>query len=183
MEIEPHIAFEGMPPSDFVRGRILHEIERLERFFGRITACRVVVSRPQKRRHHGDLYAISVHLTLPDGREVHANRNPPADHAHEDAGVAIRDAFSAARRQLQDQARKLRGAVKEHEGPAEAIVCGLVAEEDYGFLETADGREIYFHRNSVENDGFDGLSIGDRVAYSEALGDKGPQASFVRPLS
>ena len=182
METEPHIAFEGMPPSDFISTRIHDEIARLERFFGRITSCRVVVERPQHRRRHGDLYSVSVHLSLPGGREVVASRNPDADHAHEDAGVAIRDAFSAARRQLQDEARKLRGKVKRHDGPPEGIVGTLVAEEDYGFLESADGREIYFHRNSVVNNGFDDLSVGDRVAFAEARGEKGPQATTVRPL-
>lgn len=182
METEPQIVFEGVAPSEFVRSRILKEIEKLERFFGRMTACRVVVSKPQGRRRHGDLYAIAVRLALPGGREVHATRNPPHAHAHEDAHVAIRDVFAAARRQLQDEARKLRGAVKRHEGGAEAIVAALIAEQNYGFLESADGREIYFHKNSVANDGFDGLSVGDRVTFSETVGEKGPQATFVNPV-
>lgn len=181
METEPHIVFEGIDPSDAIKARIDSEIARLERFFGRITACRVVIGRPQRRRHHGDLYAASVHLTLPNGRDVHANRNPPQNHAHEDAFVAIRDAFNAARRQLQDEARVMRGKVKHHEAPPAAVVDTLLLEEDHGFLKTEDGREIYFHRNSVANGGFDKLAVGDRVTFSEALGDKGAQASFVKP--
>lgn len=181
METEPHIIFEGIDPSDAISARVVSEIDKLERFFGRITTCRAVISKPQKRHRRGDLYAISVHLTLPDGRDVYADRNPPKDHAHEDVYVAIRDAFSAARRQLQDEARIMRGKVKQHEGPPEAIVGALVAEEDYGFIETEDGREIYFHRNSVADDGFDKLAVGDRITFSEARGDKGPQASFVKP--
>lgn len=182
MEVEPKIVFEGIDPSDFVRNRILNEIERLERFFGRVTACRVVISKPQGRRRHGDLYAVAVRLTLPGGQEVHATRNPTQNHAHEDAHVAIRDVFAAARRQLQDKARKLRGDVKAHEGPPEAIITTLVAESDYGFLEAEDGHEVYFHKNSVADDGFDKLSIGARVTYSETRGEKGPQATYVNPL-
>jgi len=182
MESEPHIAFEGIDPSDAINARVVSEIGKLERLFGRITACRVIISKPQKRHRRGDLYAVSVHLTLPDGKDLHADRNPPKDHAHEDVYVAIRDAFSAARRQLQDEVRILRGKVKHHESPLEAIIGALVAEEDYGFIETEDGREIYFHRNSVANDAFDTLAVGDRVTFSEALGDKGPQASFVKPF-
>lgn len=182
MEVTPHISIEGIAPSDAIRSRIEHEIEKLERFFGRVTACRVVISKPQRRHHHGDLYAIAVHLTLPDGRDIHADRNPPLDHAHEDVYVAVRDVFKAARRKLQDEARKLRGDTKHHAGPPEAVVGTLVAEEDYGFIETEDGREIYFHRNSVANGAFDHLNVGSRVAYTETAGDKGPQATFVRPL-
>lgn len=182
METEPHIVFEGLDPSEFLQSRIRSEIEKLERFFGRLTSARVVLSKPHKRRQHGDLYAISVHLAMPDGREVHVTRNPPTDHAHEDAHVALRDAFAAARRKLQDEARKMHGDVKPHEAAPEALVSAIVAEQDYGFLESADGREIYFHKNSVANGGFAKLAVGARVTYSETLGEKGPQATFVRPL-
>ncbi|MEL7492281.1 MAG: HPF/RaiA family ribosome-associated protein [Pseudomonadota bacterium] len=181
METDPKIAFEGLEPSDAISARVRNEIAKLERFFGRITACRAVIAKPQKRHVHGDLYSVSVHLTLPDGREVMANRNPPKDHAHEDVYVAIRDAFMAARRQLQDEARKLRGAVKHHDDPPQAVVGTLIAEEDFGFIETFDGREIYFHRNSVAKNGFDRLKVGDRVTFAETRGDKGPQATTVRP--
>ncbi|PQA89388.1 HPF/RaiA family ribosome-associated protein [Hyphococcus luteus] len=182
METDPHITFEDMAPPDAVRARIEQEIQKLERFFGRITACRVAVGKPQKHHRHGDLFSVTVHLTLPGGKEIHADRNPPLDHAHEDIYVAIRDVFAAARRKLQDEARKLRGDVKHHDAPLEAVIATLVAEEDYGFLETEDGREVYFHRNSVANDGFDKLQTGARVAFAEESGDKGPQATFVKPL-
>lgn len=181
METEPQIVFEGFSSSDAVKARIHGEIAKLERFFGRITACRVVVGKPQNRHRQGDLYSAAVHLTLPSGKEIIASRNPPSDHAHEDLYVALRDAFKAARRQLQDEARKLRGQIKHHEGQPIAIVGALPAEKDYGFLETVDGREIYFHRNSVIDNRFDRLQVGDRVTFSETRGDKGPQATTVRP--
>ena len=182
MKIEPHIVVKGVDSSDRVRARIAEEIAKLENYFPNITACRVVVSKPQNRHQQGDLFTASVQLTLVDGQEVNANRNPAKDHAHEDVYVAIRDTFNAARRQLKRRAQKLRHDVKHPVGPPEAVVGTLVAEEDYGFLETDDGREIYFHRNSVINDGYPKLAVGDRVIFAEALGDKGPQASTVRPL-
>lgn len=180
METAPQLAFEGIAPSDAIAARVDKEIDKLERYFGRITSCRVVISKPQKRHAQGDLYSASVHLALPDGREVVANRNPHIDHAHEDVYVAIRDVFAAARRQLQDEARKLRGDIKHHIGPPEAVIGTLVAEEDYGFLQTEDGREIYFHKNSVVDTDFKKLKTGDRVTFSESLGDKGPQATTVK---
>lgn len=182
MRTTPHIVVKGVESSDRVRARIEEEVAKLESFFPDITACRVVVDRPQKRHQKGDLYTASVQLTLTDGQEVNANRNPSKDHAHEDVYVAIRDTFNAARRQLKSRAQKLRHEVKNPVGPPEAVVGTLVAEEDYGFLETDDGREIYFHRNSVINDGYAKLAVGDRVIFAEALGDKGPQASTVRPV-
>jgi cold shock CspA family protein len=58
----------------------------------------------------------------------------------------------------------------------------LLPEDGYGFLESADGREIYFHRNSVRELGFESLEIGARVRFAEEEGEKGPQASRVTPL-
>jgi cold shock CspA family protein len=52
--------------------------------------------------------------------------------------------------------------------------------EDYGFLETPDGREVYFHKNSVLHNGFEQLKVGTEVYYAEEQGEKGPQASTVR---
>ena len=51
--------------------------------------------------------------------------------------------------------------------------------EDFGRILTPDGREIYFHRNSLLNGNFDKLEVGDEVRFSEEMGDQGPHASTV----
>jgi cold shock CspA family protein len=95
----------------------------------------------------------------------------------------IRDAFKEARRQLQDYARRVRGQVKIHGEQTTGRICKLFPDQGYGFLETAEGSEIYFHKNSVLHGAFDRLSIGERVTFAEERGDKGTQASTVRPVS
>jgi cold shock CspA family protein len=50
---------------------------------------------------------------------------------------------------------------------------------EFGFLRTSDGREIYFHRNSVLDGGFDKLRPGTAVTFVEEQGEQGPQASTV----
>ena len=92
--------------------------------------------------------------------------------------MALRDAFDAARRQLQDYARRQRADTKVHVEPPHGRVSKLLP--DYGFLTTPDGREIYFHRNSVLGDAFETLAIDTPVRFVEEEGDKGPQASTVR---
>jgi cold shock CspA family protein len=72
--------------------------------------------------------------------------------------------------------------VKQHEGAPLGTVSELDPLGEFGFLETDDGREIYFHRNSVLEGGFASLSIGARVTFAEEMGDKGPQASTVKPM-
>jgi cold shock CspA family protein len=146
-------------------------------------SCRVVVERANSRHNTGDLYSTRIFIALPGGKEVAVTKAQGDKHAHEDVLVAIRDAFQAARRQLEDYARIMRGDVKTHDGPPEGRVARFLAERSAGFIETDDGREIYFHRNSVVEGDFDALEIGDRVRFHEGLGADGPQASTVTPLA
>jgi cold shock CspA family protein len=81
---------------------------------------------------------------------------------------------------VRDYARRRRGKTKIHEPAPLARVMKLFPLEDYGFLATHDGRELYFHKNSVLQPGFEQLEIGTQVHFVEELGDKGPQASTVR---
>ncbi|MBA1330871.1 30S ribosomal protein S30, partial [Candidatus Endoriftia persephone str. Guaymas] len=81
--------------------------------------------------------------------------------------------------QLQDYARKQRNKVKRHEPPLHGRISKLVPLEDFGKIESSDGKEIYFYRNSVVDADFDSLAIGNDVRYVEEAGDEGPQASTV----
>lgn len=174
------IAFEGgLTASEALQRRVEQEAERLERFHDHIISCRVAIIGRSGKRRHGDLYAVRLQITTPGAGEVVIDRNPPADHAHEDPFVAVRDAFSAARRRLQDHRRRMQGHVKTHEPPPQGRVTRLFSDEGYGFIESADGREIYFHRNAVVNGGFAQMRSGAEVRFVEAEGEKGPQASTV----
>jgi cold shock CspA family protein len=180
MEQPLQITYRDVPASAAADARIREEAAQLEQFYDRIQRCRVVVELPHRHQRQGNLYAVRVDLTVP-GHEIVIGREPSEQHAHEDLYVAIRDAFAAAKRQLQDFARRDRAETKRHETMQEGLVARLFREPGYGFIETADGREIYFHRNSVLADGFDRLDSGARVRFVEEPGEKGPQASTVRP--
>ena len=182
MQTLPEIDFQGMEPSSDLRARVEKRIERFEKRYGRIIACRVVVKGPGGRHQTGGLYELNVHLVLPDGREVVVERTPHQDERFQDFDFALNDAFKRARRRLQDQVRRIEGQVKFHEPPSTGVVRRLMLDDGYGFLESADGRELYFHRNSVADDGFERLQLGDRVSFSPEEGEHGPQASSVTPL-
>jgi len=179
MQIPLKIAFEGgLKSSEGLVRRIEQEAEKLERFSDRITACRVAVVGRAGRHRQGELYGVRRQIVVPGRGEVVVDRNPPADHAHEDAYVAIRDAFNAARRRLQDHARRQSGSVKAHEAPPHGVVLRL-SPEGFGFIQASDGREVYFHRNAVLDAGFDRMKVGTRVWFFEEEGEDGPQASSV----
>jgi cold shock CspA family protein len=55
----------------------------------------------------------------------------------------------------------------------------LFSDRGYGFIATPEGREVYFHRNSVLGPGFDDCKLGDHVRFAEEQGALGPQASSV----
>ena len=172
------ISFRDIPHSDAVEASIREHAEKLDQFYDSIMSCRVMVEAPHIHKQHGNLYHIRIELTVP-GKELVANRAPAEHHAHEDIYVAIRDAFNAMRRQLQDYKRQQEGHVKTHELPAHGAISELVPAEDYGRIHSSDGREIYFHRNSVIDANFDKLEIGATVHFTETMGDLGPQASTV----
>jgi cold shock CspA family protein/ribosome-associated translation inhibitor RaiA len=180
VQIPVQVTFEGgLAASPALLARIEREAAKLERFHDRITSCRVAVIGRGHRRRQGDLYAVRLQITGPGDADVVIDRNPPADHAHEDPFVTVRDAFAAARRRLQDRRRRMAGQVKAHEASPQGRVTQLFPEDGYGFLESADGREIYFHRNAVLDGGFNRLAVGSEVRFAEEDGEKGPQASTV----
>ena len=182
MQTPVEIEFQEMAASPVVQEMIADQVKKLEQRYGRITASRIVIKGPGNRHQTGGLYDINIRLALPDGREVNIGRTPNADERHSDLPFAINDAFKRARRRLQDNARRMQGMTKSHEGRPIGTVVRLDPAGEFGFLRSTDGGEVYFHRNSVLDAEFSELAIGSRVVFAEEIGEKGPQATTVRLL-
>ena len=182
-QIPLQISFHNVDHSAAVEADIRKKAEHLERFSGRMTSCRVVVEATNRTQHKGRLYNCTIDITLP-GREIAVGRVGPKNHAHEDIYVAVRDAFNAAGRRLEDHTRRARLDVKTHEAPVHGKVLRLDPEGDYGFIELSDGQELYFHRNSVTDGSFSKLEPGCevRVVVAEGESAHGAQASSVTPI-
>ena len=116
MQIEPNITFRNIQRSQAVEAKIQERVERLDRLFPNLTSCRVLVEAEHRHQHQGNLFHVRIDVTAP-GHELVANREPSKHQAHEDVYVAIRDAFDAMDRQVEDLARLMRGDVKKHESP------------------------------------------------------------------
>lgn len=180
METSVQIDFQHCDNVDGFRRRIEENVAELEDRFGRITACRIFIRGPGEHHRTGGAFEVRVHLELPDGRQVDIGRTPDKDECHADPWFAINDAFKRARRALQDTVRRMQRQENLHEPAPMATVRLVRKAEGYGFLKTPDGRDIYFHRNSVLNGSFDRLTVGTRVIFAEEAGDNGPQASTVK---
>lgn len=185
MQTPVEIDFQGLQANEQLHACVTRNLSTLEQRFGRITACRVVIKGPSERHRKGGAFDVTIRLSLPQGREVDIGRSEKGqantNNRLLDPVVAVNDAFKRARRQLQDHARRMQGQVKSHDGPPVATVTRFNDATGFGFLETEDGREIYFHKNSVLN-GAEQIAPGTRVTFFEEMGDKGPQASTVRVL-
>jgi len=168
-----------MPHSEAIEKNIREKAAKLDDFYEKIIGCRVLVEAPHRHHRKGKLYHVRIDLTLP-GSEIVINREPSRHASHKDLYVAIRDAFTAARRKIQDFTRRRRGVMKIHEPLPQGRVAKIFSDKGFGFLDATDGREIYFHSNSVLEPGFARLEIGTEVTFAEEQGVNGPQASTVK---
>ena len=126
MILPVQITFRNMPPSEAVAARVQEEAEKLDEFYRRIRSCRVMIEAPHRHHKSGQQFHVRIELGVPRGEivvrhepslhsaaqrgdeeewEKHLEANPQ----HKDIDVVIRDAFKAARRRLQDYARRQRG--------------------------------------------------------------------------
>ena len=96
----------------------------------------------------------------------------------------IIEAFDVLDRRLRTHSEVVQQKVKSHEEVAQhGRVLRLFPEGDYGFIETDDGMEVYFHAHAVKKGKFENLTPGTKVKFAQEPGDQGPQAIWVQPLS
>ena len=198
MLLPVQVTFRNMKDQARLKELVQKEAAKLELFYGRITSCRVVVERPQ-RAESSKLYHVGIDLGLPNGELVvkhtptlhgslqdmkteRSRREAESVLVHKNPQRAIHEAFQEMRRQLQDYARKQGGFVKSIPKLARGEVTVIYPDEGYGFLESTDGRQIYFHQASVLDGHFNRLRVGTRVRFAEEMGEKGPQASTVKVI-
>ena len=190
------ITFKDMQAPPDAEQWIRSAVAKLEFFYERILGCRVAVEHLLSHAE-GSPYHVHIHLTVPGAElvishepartsrarqlgEAEIRKHLETQNLHKYLRQTINDAFKVAGRRLQDYARRQRGDVKHREPRSMAKVTQLFQDQGYGFLATREGREIYFHKDSVLNHAFDRLRVGTTVNFAEEQGDKGPQASSVR---
>lgn len=140
MAVPLRIVFKGMDPSEAVTARIEERVAKLGRLFDRATKCRVTVEAPHRSQSTGKMFVVHLDITVP-GEELAVSRSHRKDHAHEDVYLAIRDAFNAAGRRLQDHARRKRGDVKTHRPKPQASAATKRARRGAKSGARAGGRD------------------------------------------
>lgn len=173
MQVPLQITFHEVAHSDALENHIREKVEKLEQFYASLIGCKVVVDQPGSHQHKGKPFNIRIDLTVPGG-EIVIDRQQD-----EDVYVALRDAFDAARRKLEDYGRKQRLEIKTHDPVLSGKVARLLPEEGYGFIAGLNGREYYFSAVNLAHGTMDQIKEGDEVNFLEDAGSEGLQAKRV----
>ncbi len=180
MQIPLEISYRDIKKSDEIDNLIREKVNKLERICDYMTSCRVAVEKPQRAINDGSPFRIRITMRVPPGHELVVERKPGEGVMSDGLEKVIRYAFDAAKKQLEKLTEKQRENVKQHpQQEVAAIVDRIFHEDGYGFLKTVNGREIYFHKNSVINKDFKEIETGMGVNFFEEQGEEGPQASTV----
>jgi ribosomal subunit interface protein len=175
MKLALQVTFRDMPRSEAVEAEIRRRAEKLEAFCDRIMSCRVTVETPGGHKHQGKLHSVHIDLKVP-GEEIASTRRQE----HEDVYVAIRDAFDAVRRRLEDYVRRSRGEVKLHEPLLRGRVVRLF-DDGHGFIADNDGNEYYFDPAGIVRPG-EQLVVGTMVEFLGQAAGQGLQAKRVTAM-
>ncbi|MEZ0246044.1 MAG: HPF/RaiA family ribosome-associated protein [Methylophilaceae bacterium] len=167
------ITLRDMPNSEALDTHIRDKVKKLDGLFAHVISCRVVVDMPHRHQQQGKEFSVRIDLGVP-GNEIVVNRRH-----NEDPYVALRDAFDAARRKLEDYVHRMRRETKTHAMEFIGNVARISHKEGFGFIAGADGTERYFHRDNVVNPSFDKLKEGDEVKFVEEMAADGLQARRV----
>jgi cold shock CspA family protein len=178
MEYPAQIVFRNMDPSSFVEQAANRKIDKFVKTFPYIIHIRVIIDAPHHHKHLGQTYQVRIMIKVPRD-EIVVSHDFGKFGQHQDLYVALRDAFNAAMHRMHEYHGKLKGEVKHHEPLPAGHIIKLFPQQGYGFVETDDGREVYFDQNSVFEGDFDRLEIGQKVRMAIESGENGPQASTV----
>src|SRR5882724_378773 len=158
MQVPLTMTFRNVTKSTSLEALIRKQAAKLDRVCSHLVSCRVSVEKPQSHQKSGSSFRVRLDVTVPPDHELVTVRNAGEGDLHERLPTVVRRAFDATQRQLEKLVDKQRGDIKVH--PAQEIaglVVRLFRDEGYGFINSLDGREIYFHKDSLHAGEFDRL--------------------------
>jgi ribosome-associated translation inhibitor RaiA/cold shock CspA family protein len=190
MQIPVEIAFHNLPKADWAEEKIRDHVARLEEIYDRLVTCRIRVDQRNTNSNNTLPPVVRIEMSVPGHKDLVVAHEPDRlqrKFQSPDLHNAINEAFRIAERQLsqyKDQIKDYTAEVR-HEASNEYLgqVAEITPDRDSGFLMTASGSLLYFHRNGILSGDFDKLKVGTEVHYVEDVGDTGPIATKVRVKS
>ena len=187
MQIPVEIAFHNIEKSDWAEDAIRDHVSRLESIYDRLITCRVRVDQRARNTSNTIPPVVRIEMSVPGHQDIVVAHEPDRLQRKlqaPDLHNAINEAFRIAERRLSKYKDQLTDhtTAGTHEAASEYLgqVGEITPAQHYGFLVTASGGLLYFHRNSMLSGDFDDLRVGDELYYVEEVGDTGPIATKVR---
>lgn len=153
-----------------LEAQIRKRVDKLKHYYDRINSCRVVITLPKQHMNQGKIYNVHLDLKV-TGKELVVTRK-----SNEDMYVALRDAFDALERQLEEHGRKRHGRVKTHDEVIRGRIERIMPNDGFGFIEDYEGNEYYFSITNVSYPSFALLIVGDLVEFIAVPFSDGMQA-------
>lgn len=181
MQMPLELSCRGFQKTEPIDQLVNSEVDKLERVCDYMVSCRVALDMPHQQHVTGNSFRVRIDVRVPPGHEIVVKHAQTVADLHAEHARVIHEAFDIAGRRLRKLVEQQHGAVKSH--PTHEVtgfVSKLFPGDDYGFIESLDGHDIYFHRNSVLNNDFARLEVGTGVRFVEESGEDGPQASTVQ---
>jgi len=117
MKLPLQVTFRDMVPLPSLEGEIRQRAAKLEHFMPDLVSCHVVIEASGNRHQQGHRYAVKIDVRVP-GDEIFTGEHQ----ADAQIEIAVRDAFDAMARRLEDYSRRRRGQVKHHE-PSQRVAA------------------------------------------------------------
>jgi cold shock CspA family protein/ribosome-associated translation inhibitor RaiA len=182
MQLPVEISYRGVTKSEKTDALVRSKARHLDKFCDHISRCDVIIEQPNHAQQSGNPFRVRIDVTIPPGHELVSDERPVKHEMHEPLSKVINDAFKHMERQVKDLVQRQRLDVKNHSEP-HALITKLFVEEGYGFITDLQGRDVYFHRNTLVRGEFEKLKLGAEVRFVETHGEKGPQATTVQVVS
>jgi ribosome-associated translation inhibitor RaiA len=99
MQAAPQLIFHGVARSPWIETYVIERLQKLERL-GRITFCRVTLSREQSSHHQGNLYSVMVEVRLPPQHDLAGKKQRRIGEMAAQLPALINQGFAAIERQL-----------------------------------------------------------------------------------
>ncbi len=106
MNAPVEVHFHGIQKSEAIEQRVRDKVAKLEKHFGRMTSCRVVLEAAQRNAQKPKVYNIKIEVGVPRQRSIVICHERIGSHASEELTLALREAFEVALRKLEGMAAK-----------------------------------------------------------------------------
>ena len=101
------IHFHGIERSEAIEALVRRKVRKLERHFGRMTSCRVVLEAPHRSPEKPKVFQIKIELGVPRRRPIVVCHEREGSHANAELPLAIRGSFEAALRKVDWVSRRI----------------------------------------------------------------------------